>query len=116
MIPHARSIIGLRRQLATCIRLGAAVAAALILFVSGAQALPEIRRFEITRNGEPIGTHLIEVNRSGNEFLVSVVTDLTVKVLFVTAYRLQFASSERWANGRLLEIGRASCREGVCSS
>jgi hypothetical protein len=92
MIPNARSIVGLRRQLATCIRLGAAVAAQLILFVNGAQALPEIRRFEITRDGEPVGTHVIEVNHSGKEFLVSVVTDLTVKVLFVTAYRLQIAS------------------------
>ena len=113
MIPHARSIIGLRRQFATCIGLGAAVAASLILFGSGAQALPEIRRFEITRNGEPIGTHVIEVNRSGNEFLVSVVTDLTVTVLFVTAYRLQIASSERWANGRLLALNSMSNNNGT---
>jgi Domain of unknown function (DUF6134) len=89
------------------------VAAPLILFVSGAQALPEIRRFEITRDGEPVGTHVIEVNHSGNEFLVSVVTDLTVKVLFVTAYRLQFASSERWANGRLLALNSTSNNNGT---
>jgi Family of unknown function (DUF6134) len=81
--------------------------------VSGAHALPEIRRFEITRNGEPIGTHVIEVNHSGNEFLVSVVTDLTVKVLFVTAYRLQIASSERWADGRLLALNSTSNNNGT---
>jgi hypothetical protein len=75
--------------------------------------LAETRRFEIMRNGEPIGTHVIEVNRSGNEFFVSVVTDLTVKVLFVTAYRLQIAANERWANGRLLALNSTSNNNGT---
>jgi Family of unknown function (DUF6134) len=110
---HAMSITGFSRRLVAFIRLGIAVVVSLILFLSGAQALPETRRFEITRNGEPIGTHVIEVNRSGNEFLVSVVTDLTVKVLFVTAYRLQIAASERWANGRLIALNSTSNNNGT---
>jgi hypothetical protein len=94
------SITGLSRQLAADIRLGVAVIAPLVLFLSGTHALPETRRFEITRNGEPIGTHVIEVNRSGNEFFVSVVTDLTVKVLFVTAYRLQIAGKRTFTRAQ----------------
>ena len=109
----AMSITGLSRQLAADIRLGVAVIAPLVLFLSGTHALSETRRFEITRNGEPIGTHVIEVNRSGNEFFVSVVTDLTVKVLFVTAYRLQIAANERWANGRLLALNSTSNNNGT---
>jgi hypothetical protein len=42
-----------------------------------------------------------------------VVSDLTVKVLFVTAYRLQIASSERWANGRLLALNSTSNNNGT---
>lgn len=53
----------------------------LVLFGAGAQASTETTRFAITRNGEQIGIHLIEVNRSGQEISVAVVTDLTVKVL-----------------------------------
>ena len=113
MNSRAMSITGLSRQLAAYIRLGVAVVAPLVLCLSGAHALPETRRFEITRNGEPIGTHVIEVNRSGNEFFVSVVTDLTVKVLFVTAYRLQIAANERWANGRLLALNSTSNNNGT---
>jgi hypothetical protein len=113
MNPRAMSITGLSRQLAADIRLGVAVVALLVLFLSGAHALAETRRFEIMRNGEPIGTHVIEVNRSGNEFFVSVVTDLTVKVLFVTAYRLQIAANERWANGRLLALNSTSNNNGT---
>ena len=109
----AMSITGLSRQLAADIRLGVAVIAPLVLFLSGTHALPETRRFEITRNGEPIGTHVIEVNRSGNEFFVSVVTDLTVRVLFLTAYRLQIAANERWANGRLLALNSTSNNNGT---
>lgn len=110
--PYAMSITSFI-WLAAFIRLGVAVVVPLILFMSGAPALPETRRFEITRNGDPIGTHVIEVNRSGNEFLVSVVTDLTVKVLFVTAYRLQIAASERWANGRLIALNSTSNNNGA---
>jgi hypothetical protein len=111
MNPRAMSITGVSR--AAYIRLGVAVVAPLVLFLSGAYALPETRRFEITRNGEPIGTHVIEVNRRGNEFFVSVVTDLTVKVLFLTAYRLQIAANERWANGRLLALNSTSNNNGT---
>src|SRR5262245_62359745 len=87
--PHAISITVFSRWLAAFIRLGVAVVVPLILFVSGAQALPQTTRFEITRNGEHIGTQAIEVHSSGTKVLAYVVTDLTDKVIYVTAYRLK---------------------------
>jgi Domain of unknown function (DUF6134) len=91
----------------------AAAVVVLVLFSAGAQASTETTRFAITRNGEQIGVHLIEVNRSGQEISVTVVTDLTVKVLFVTAYRLQLTASERWVNGRLVALSSRSDNNGT---
>lgn len=91
----------------------AAAMFALVLFGAGAQASTETTRFAITRNGEQIGIHLIEVNRSGQEISVAVVTDLTVKVLFVTAYRLQLTASERWVDGRLVALSSRSDNNGT---
>jgi hypothetical protein len=91
----------------------AAAVVALVLFSAGAQASTETTRFAITRNGEQIGVHLIEVNRSGQEISVAIVTDLTVKVLFVTAYRLQLTASERWVNGRLVALSSRSDNNGT---
>jgi Family of unknown function (DUF6134) len=91
----------------------AAAVVVLVLFGTGAQASTETTRFAITRNGEQIGMHLIEVNRSGQEISVAVVTDLTVKVLFVTAYRLQLTASERWVNGSLVALNSRSDNNGT---
>lgn len=83
---------------------------------SGAQAgLPqtETMRFSITRNGEPIGTQAIEINRAGPETSVNVATDLTVKVLFVTAYRFVQTESEHWVNGRLVGLQSSTNSNGT---
>lgn len=85
----------------------------LILFGAGAQASIETRRFAITRNGQQIGTHVIEVNRNGQEILVAVDTNLTVKVLFIAAYHLKITISERWVNGRLVALNSTSDDNGT---
>jgi hypothetical protein len=70
-------------------------------------------RFAILRNGEQIGTHAIEVNRTGAETNVRITTDLTVKVLFVTAYRLQHNATERWVNGQLMAFSSTTDNNGT---
>lgn len=84
-------------------RLAAAIIG-VMLGCGAAQASTEMLRFAITRNGEEIGTHAIEISRAGKETSVSVSTNLIVKVLFVTAYRLQHTESERWVDGRLVAL------------
>lgn len=108
----AMTITRFSRYLAACIKLAAAGSVLLALSVAEAQAAPETSQFKITRNGKPIGTHIIEVNRNGNEISVSTVTDLTVKILFVTAYRLQISANERWDNGRLIALNATSNNNG----
>jgi Family of unknown function (DUF6134) len=73
----------------------------------------ETMRFAITRNGEQIGTHAIEISRTGAETNVRVTTDLSVKVLFVTAYRLQHNATERWVNGQFTTFNSITDNNGV---
>jgi hypothetical protein len=73
----------------------------------------ETMRFAIMRNGEQIGTHAIEINRKGPETNVRVATELAVKVLFVTAYRLQHSATERWMNGQLVALDSTTDNNGV---
>jgi Family of unknown function (DUF6134) len=64
----------------------------------------DTRRFTITRDGQPIGTQAIEINRAGEETSVNIATDLTVKVMFITAYRFEQKENERWVNGQLVGL------------
>jgi hypothetical protein len=73
----------------------------------------ETMQFAIMRNGEQIGTHAIEISRKGPETNVRITTDLTVKVLFVTAYRLQHGATERWVNGQLVALDSTTDNNGV---
>ena len=91
-------------------RVIAAIAGALLF--SG-QACAETYRFAITRNGDQIGTHSIDLNRTGAETTVSIATDLTVKVLFVTAYRFQHTASEHWVGGRLIALNSTTDDNGT---
>lgn len=84
-----------------------------VLLATGAQAYAELIRFAIVRNGEQIGTHALEINRSGPETSVKIATDLEVKVLFVTAYRLQHTAMERWVDGRLVALNSSTDNNGT---
>ena len=44
---------------------------------------------------------------------MSLTTDLTVKVLFVTAYYLQQTTNERWVNGRLMALNSVTDNNGT---
>ena len=93
-------------------RVIAAIAGVLLL---GGQAGAETYRFAITRNGDQIGTHSIDLNRTAAETTVSIATDLTVKVpvLGITAYRFQHVASERWVAGRLVALNSTTDDNGT---
>ena len=84
-----------------------------LVVAAAAYTPPETMRFAIMRNGEQIGTHAIEINRAGPETNVRITTDLAVKVLFVTAYRLQYSATERWVNGQLVAFNSTTDNNGV---
>ncbi|MFZ0838222.1 MAG: DUF6134 family protein [Xanthobacteraceae bacterium] len=84
-----------------------------LLLGMATQASAETIRFAIVRNGEQIGTHVVEINRAGPETSVKIATDLDVKVLFVTAYRLQHRATEKWVEGRLVAMSSNTDNNGT---
>jgi hypothetical protein len=93
-------------------RTGFALLVAVWLANASAPTAAETMRFNITRNDEPIGTHTIEINRTGAETSVNISTDLAVNVLFFTAYRLQQRESERWLDDHLVALRSTSDNNG----
>ena len=83
------------------------------LLGSATQVSAETIRFAIVRNGEQIGTHTMEISRAGPETSVKILTDLNVKVLFITAYRLQHKATERWVEGRLVALNSNTDNNGT---
>jgi hypothetical protein len=75
-------------------------------------ATAETLNFVITRNGDPIGTSTIEINRTGADTTVDTTTHLAVNVLFFTAYRFEQKTSERWSNGHLVALNSMTNNNG----
>src|SRR6202045_497706 len=94
-----------------------AAAGILVAVAFGANAAPgastETMRYAIMRNGDQIGTHTVEINRGAKETSVIMSTDLAVKVMFITAYRLQFTTSEKWVGGKLVALNSESDDNGT---
>jgi hypothetical protein len=72
--------------------------------VAMAQPATETVKFAINRNGEQIGTHVIETQRKGPLTVVSSSTRVEVKVMFITAYHLEQDETEHWDAGHLVSI------------
>jgi Family of unknown function (DUF6134) len=87
--------------------------ALIIATTAAAYTPPETMRFVIMRNGEQIGTHAIEISHNGPETTVRITTDLAVRVLFITAYRLQHSATERWVDGQLVAFNSTTDNNGV---
>jgi hypothetical protein len=77
------------------------------------QAAAETMRFTITRNDDPIGTHTIEINRTGTETTVNITTELAVNVLFFTAYHLEQKANEWWIDGHLAALHSITDNNGA---
>jgi hypothetical protein len=86
---------------------------AVALLGTGIQANAETIKFAIMLNGEQIGTHTVEINRTGPETSVKIATELAVKVMFITAYRMQHKSTERWVDGRLVALNSDTDNNGT---
>ncbi len=63
-----------------------------------------LTRYAILRDGQPIGTHTLRFDRSGDERVVTGRVDVDVKLLGVTTYRLTHDSREVWRAGELQRL------------
>jgi hypothetical protein len=58
--------------------------------------------FDIVRSGDKIGTDTVDIERQNDTTTVKIKTDLSVKVMFVEAYRYEHSCNEIWKNGQLI--------------
>jgi Family of unknown function (DUF6134) len=58
--------------------------------------------FDIVRAGDKIGTDTVDIERQNDTTTVKIRTDLSVKVMFIEAYRYEHSCNETWKNGQLI--------------
>jgi hypothetical protein len=58
--------------------------------------------FDIIRGSDKIGTDTIDIERQNGTTTVKIKTDLSVKVMFIEAYRYEHSCDEIWKNGQLI--------------
>lgn len=60
--------------------------------------------FTVTRNGNPIGSHVYIFDRQGARTVVEIRTDIDFRLLSLPLYRFQHKSREVWDGDRLVRL------------
>lgn len=86
--------------------LAAATAAAPWLgpFQRARAAAPRDVHFRALHRGSPVGEHSVAFRQDGVRLTVVTRVDITVKVLFFTAFRFKHEAEEVWETGRLVSV------------
>jgi hypothetical protein len=63
-----------------------------------------VATYDIVRNGEPVGQHRITFSRDGDKLRVNSQSTIDISVLFIPAYRFQYAARSIWEDGILAEL------------
>jgi hypothetical protein len=96
--------------------LKAGLLSAAALFSSSAapaEPMAETLRFAVMREGQQIGTNTIELRRNGSETTVQMMTQVQVKIAFVTVYRFEQTETERWVGGKLMALSAVTNDNGT---
>ena len=96
--------------------LKAGLLSAAALFSSSAapaEPMAETLRFAVMRDGQQIGTNTIELRRNGSETTVQMMTQVQVKIAFVTVYRFEQTETERWVGGKLMALSAVTNDNGT---
>lgn len=76
-------------------------------------ATPVNIRFRASHRGAPVGEHSVTFRTDGARLSVVTRIDITVKVLFFTAFRLKHEAEEIWEAGRLVSVQSTTNDDGV---
>jgi len=60
--------------------------------------------FDVFRGSDKIGTDTIDIERQNDTTTVKVKTDISVKIMFMEAYRYEHSCNEVWKNGQLVTL------------
>lgn len=58
--------------------------------------------FDIVRDGDKIGADQIDIDRQNDATTVKTKTNISVKVMYIEAYRYEHSCNETWKNGQLI--------------
>jgi hypothetical protein len=58
--------------------------------------------FDIVRGNDKIGTDTIDIERQNDTTTIKIKKDVSVKVMFIEAYRYEHSCNETWKNGQLV--------------
>jgi Family of unknown function (DUF6134) len=72
--------------------------------VAARAAAPRDVRFRALHRGSSVGEHRIAFRQDGDRLTVSTHVDITIKVLFITAFRFKHDAEEVWQSGRLVSV------------
>lgn len=95
----------------TALSMGAALALAAL--GAPAQAAQDTWAYWVKRDGTTIGEHVVGFDRDGNRTKVTILTDIAVKVAFITAFRFSHESEEVWEDGRLIALDSRTNDDGT---
>ncbi len=62
------------------------------------------RRFKIWRNGDVIGSHIMEAVGRDGQFEIEIEILIAVKVLGITAFRYELRNREVWKGGSIVSV------------
>jgi Family of unknown function (DUF6134) len=71
--------------------------------------------FDVFRNGEPFGSHVVKFTRVGDAVKADTAIDLKVAIGPLTLYRYTHKSLEEWRAGRLQAVRAETLNEGKTS-
>jgi len=76
-------------------------------------AAPADIRFRASHRGKAVGEHSVTFRANGARLSVVTRIDITVKILFFTAFRLKHEAEEIWESGRLVSVQSTTNDDGV---
>lgn len=71
--------------------------------------------FDILRNGSQVGRQTVDFSIDGDQLVVKTMSDIAVKLLFVTVYRFHYESESRWEAGQLQDLTADTSDDGKTS-
>jgi hypothetical protein len=91
------------------------VFAAPLVFATAAQAGVEetTLNFAVTRNGDPIGTTTVRLQRDGRRLVAEIGTRIQVRIASITVYRFEQRETERWLDGELVGLNAVTNDNGT---
>lgn len=77
-----------------------------------ASAYPRFLKFDVTRNGDPLGTVMERYRVVGDELDVNVYIAFQVDLAIITVYRYEHRAREIWRNDRLIGLDSVTHDDG----